>query len=86
MPLTADFELDEAAMLAAIERAPARRSIYIAYPNNPTAQPVRRRGRSTQIVAAVGAQHGLVVIDEAYQPFASAHLDAAPAPATSTCW
>ena len=36
VPLTPDFELDEAAMLAAIERD--RPSvIYIAYPNNPTA-------------------------------------------------
>jgi histidinol-phosphate aminotransferase len=43
VPLTADFELDEAAMLAAIERhRPAM--TYIAYPNNPTGQPVRRRG------------------------------------------
>ena len=36
VPLTADFELDEAAMLAAIEST-ARRITYIAYPNNPTA-------------------------------------------------
>ena len=36
VPLTAGFELDEAAMLAAIERhRPA--ITYIAYPNNPTA-------------------------------------------------
>jgi histidinol-phosphate aminotransferase len=36
VPLTADFELDEAAMLAAIEQhRPAL--TYLAYPNNPTA-------------------------------------------------
>ncbi len=36
VPLTADFELDEAAMLAAIAREqPA--IVYLAYPNNPTA-------------------------------------------------
>ena len=36
VPLTPDFELDEAAMLAAIEQhRPAL--TYIAYPNNPTA-------------------------------------------------
>ncbi len=36
MPLTADFELDEAAMLAAIaQHKPA--IVYLAYPNNPTA-------------------------------------------------
>ncbi len=34
VPLTADFELDEAAMLAAIqEHQPS--IIYLAYPNNP---------------------------------------------------
>jgi histidinol-phosphate aminotransferase len=69
VPLTADFELDEPAMLAAIEQhRPAL--TYIAYPNNPTAnlwddEVIQR------IVQAVGRQHGLVVIDEAYQPFSS---------------
>jgi histidinol-phosphate aminotransferase len=29
-----------------------------------------------RIVAAVGAQNGLVVFDEAYQPFSSRSLDA----------
>lgn len=67
--LTADFELDEAAMLAAI--AEHRPTItYLAYPNNPTAnlwdaEVIRR------LIAAVGEQGGLVVMDEAYQPFAS---------------
>ena len=42
VPLTRDFELDEAAMLAAIEQhRPA--IIYIAYPEQPDRQPVRRR-------------------------------------------
>jgi histidinol-phosphate aminotransferase len=69
VPLTADFELDEAAMLAAIERhRPA--VTYLAYPNNPTAN-LWDDGVIDRIVAAVGAQHGLVVFDEAYQPFAS---------------
>ena len=70
VPLTADFELDEAAMLAAIERH--RPSItYIAYPNNPTAN-LWSESTIDAIVAAVGAQpRGLVVFDEAYQPFAS---------------
>jgi histidinol-phosphate aminotransferase len=69
VPLTADFELDEAAMLLAIAREkPA--IVYLAYPNNPTAnlwddQVIER------IVEAQGAQGGLVVMDEAYQPFAS---------------
>jgi histidinol-phosphate aminotransferase len=69
VPLTADFQLDEAAMLAAIERQrPAL--TYIAYPNNPTAN-LFDDGVIDRLVAAVGAQRGLVVFDEAYQPFAS---------------
>jgi histidinol-phosphate aminotransferase len=67
--LTADLELDEAAMLAAIEQhRPA--ITYIAYPNNPTAN-LWDDAVIDRIVAAVGAQHGLVVFDEAYQPFAA---------------
>jgi histidinol-phosphate aminotransferase len=69
VPLTANFELDEAAMLAAIaQHKPA--VVYLAYPNNPTgtlwdADVIER------IVVAQGQQGGLVVMDEAYQPFAS---------------
>jgi histidinol-phosphate aminotransferase len=69
VPLTAGFELDLAAMLAAIEaHRPAL--TYIAYPNNPTANLFDERGVE-HVVAAVGAQDGLVVFDEAYQPFSS---------------
>ena len=69
VPLSADFELDEAAMLAAIEtHRPAL--TYIAYPNNPTAN-LFDDAVIDRIVAAVGRQSGLVVFDEAYQPFAS---------------
>jgi histidinol-phosphate aminotransferase len=69
VPLTPRFELDEAAMLAAIEaHRPA--ITYIAYPNNPTAN-LFDEGVVERIVAAVGAQSGLVVLDEAYQPFSS---------------
>lgn len=69
VPLTADFELDEVAMLAAIEQhRPAL--TYIAYPNNPTAN-LWDDAVIDRIVAAVGAQQGLVVFDEAYQPFAA---------------
>ncbi|MET0544639.1 MAG: histidinol-phosphate transaminase, partial [Variovorax sp.] len=68
VPLTADFELDEAAMLAAIAREkPA--IVYLAYPNNPTAN-LWSDATIDRLVAAQGAQGGLVVIDEAYQPFA----------------
>ena len=69
VPLKPDFELDEAAMLAAIEQhRPAL--TYIAYPNNPTAN-LFSDAIIDRIVAAVGAQQGLVVFDEAYQPFSS---------------
>jgi histidinol-phosphate aminotransferase len=66
VPLTPDFELDEAAMLAAIEQhRPAL--IYLAYPNNPTAN----LWDDAVIDRIIEAAPGLVVMDEAYQPFAS---------------
>jgi histidinol-phosphate aminotransferase len=69
VPLTASFELDEAAMLAAIEEhRPAL--TYIAYPNNPTAN-LFDDASVQRIIQAVGRQQGLVVMDEAYQPFSS---------------
>ena len=69
VPLTPDFELDEPAMLAAIARhQPA--ITYIAYPNNPTAT-LWDEGAVQRIIDAAGAQGGIVVMDEAYQPFAS---------------
>ena len=68
VPLTADFELDEAAMLAAIaEHKPA--ITYLAYPNNPTAN-LWDDAAIENIINAVGKHGGLVVMDEAYQPFA----------------
>jgi histidinol-phosphate aminotransferase len=70
VPLTPNFELDEAAMLAAIEREKPALT-YIAYPNNPTGNLFDER-IVQRIVDAVGAQgSGLVVFDEAYQPFSS---------------
>ncbi|WP_431275399.1 histidinol-phosphate transaminase [Variovorax ureilyticus] len=68
VPLTADFELDEGAMLDAIAREkPA--IVYLAYPNNPTAN-LWDDATIERIIEAQGEQGGLVVIDEAYQPFA----------------
>ena len=69
VPLTANFELDEAAMLAAIEQSKPALT-YIAYPNNPTGN-LFDEAVVQKIVDAVGAQDGLVVFDEAYQPFSS---------------
>jgi histidinol-phosphate aminotransferase len=69
VPLTADFELDEVAMLAAIaQHKPS--IVYLAYPNNPTGN-LWNDDTIEKIVLAQGAQGGLVVMDEAYQPFAS---------------
>jgi histidinol-phosphate aminotransferase len=69
VPLTADFELNTPAMLAAIEaHKPA--ITYIAYPNNPTAN-LWDADAIRSIIAACRAYGGMVVIDEAYQPFSS---------------
>ncbi len=69
VPLTADFEIDEAAMLAAIAKHKPS-IVYLAYPNNPTGN-LWNDDTIEKIVLAQGAQGGLVVMDEAYQPFAS---------------
>ncbi len=67
--LTPDFELDPVAMEAAIaQHRPA--ITYIAYPNNPTAT-LWDDAAVLRTIDAAGAQGGIVVIDEAYQPFAS---------------
>ena len=67
VPLREDFTLDTEAFLAAMAKEkPAL--VWIAFPNNPTgnAFPV------ADIERIIRAAPGLVVIDEAYQPFAGA--------------
>ena len=65
VPLAPDFSLDRAAMLAAIaEDQPA--VIFIAWPNNPTGNLFDRE----TVEAVLAAAPGLVVLDEAYLPFA----------------
>ena len=69
VPLKADLSLDKPAMLAAIARhKPA--VTFIAYPNNPTGG-LFDAADIVEIIRAVG-DTGLVVIDEAYSPFARA--------------
>ena len=69
VPLTADFELDEPALLAAIaHHQPA--IIYLAYPNNPTAN-LWDESAMARVVAAARQTSSIVVMDEAYQPFSS---------------
>jgi histidinol-phosphate aminotransferase len=67
VPLKPDFTLDKAAMLAAIaQHKPA--ITYLAYPNNPTGT-LFDADAMVEIIRAVG-DSGVVVVDEAYQPFA----------------
>jgi histidinol-phosphate aminotransferase len=74
VPLMADFELDVPAMLAAItQHRPA--ITYLAYPNNPTAN-LWGDDAMEAVIHAAAEVGGLVVIDEAYQPFAAkSYLD-----------
>jgi histidinol-phosphate aminotransferase len=67
VPLREDFTLDLEMFLAAMQRdKPAL--VWIAFPNNPTgnAFPV------ADVERIIAAAPGLVVVDEAYQPFAGA--------------
>lgn len=74
VPLTAEFELDEPAMLQALsEHQPA--IVYLAYPNNPTAN----LWDDAVIGRIIAAAPGFVVLDEAYQPFAGrSYIDRLP--------
>jgi len=65
VPLRADFTLDTNAVLAAIAEHPPA-VVFISYPNNPTGNLFDRGG----IEAILRSAPGLVVIDEAYLPFA----------------
>ncbi|MBF6648619.1 histidinol-phosphate transaminase [Methylobacter sp. BlB1] len=68
IPLRADdFDLDVPAMLSAIE-AHQPSVIFLAYPNNPTGNLFSEDA----MLAVIKAANGLVVIDEAYAPFADA--------------
>ena len=65
VPLSGDFSLDMPAMLTSIKKHnPA--VIFLAYPNNPTANLFD----DADLLAIIEASKGIVVIDEAYQPFA----------------
>lgn len=71
VPLKADFTLDRGAMLAAIaEHKPAL--LFLAYPNNPTGN-LYDADDMVALIEAMGEQ-GIVVVDEAYEPFAQQSL------------
>jgi len=65
VPLTAGFELDADAVIAAMTREEAP-LVFIAYPNNPTGN-LFDTGAVERVIRHAP---GLVVIDEAYHPFA----------------
>jgi histidinol-phosphate aminotransferase len=65
VPLREDFSLDREAMLSALDRhRPSL--VFLAYPNNPTGNLFAR----ADVEAILERAPGLVVIDEAYRPFA----------------
>ncbi|MDO5652529.1 MAG: aminotransferase class I/II-fold pyridoxal phosphate-dependent enzyme [Brachymonas sp.] len=70
VPLKDDFQLDEDAMLQAIAQHRPE-LVFLAYPNNPTGTQWRTESMQ-RIIAAVGQNGGMAVVDEAYQPFSSA--------------
>jgi histidinol-phosphate aminotransferase len=69
VPLTANFALDVPAMVQTIQARPPA-IVYLAYPNNPTAN-LWDAGDMAKVIAAARAAGSIVAIDEAYQPFSS---------------
>ncbi len=68
IPLLKDtFELDITAILAAIKQTQPL-IIFLAYPNNPTGNLFNEQ----HIKSIIDAADGLVIVDEAYAPFANA--------------
>lgn len=66
VPLDVNYQLDATAMLAAIDKYdPAL--IFLAYPNNPTGNLWDRN----DIQAILDGSKGMVIMDEAYGPFAA---------------
>jgi histidinol-phosphate aminotransferase len=65
VPLDKDFDLDEAGMLKALRRYRPR-LVFLSSPNNPTGNCFS----SERMLKIIEASRGIVVVDEAYQPFA----------------
>jgi histidinol-phosphate aminotransferase len=77
VPLKADFSLDRAAMLAAIDKHKPS-LVFLAYPNNPTGN-LYDEADMVAIIEALG-ENGIAVVDEAYHPFArTSFMDKLPA-------
>ena len=69
VPLDPDWDLADGSILRAIEVSPPN-ILFIATPNNPTGNPIKRE-RLINVIEA--ASESLVVIDEAYADYASSH-------------
>ena len=65
VPLTASFELDTKALLAAVDKN--SKLLFICSPNNPTGNSFKR----SEILEITNAFQGIVVLDEAYIDFSS---------------
>ncbi len=69
VPLSPDFRLDVEALKTALTRhAPAL--VFLAYPNNPTGTLYER----AEVEALLALEDALIVVDEAYYPFARASV------------
>jgi histidinol-phosphate aminotransferase len=66
VPLDYDFDLDLRRMLSQIEKRKPR-LIFLSSPNNPTGN----RFSEEKIIKIIKASPGVVVVDEAYEPFAA---------------
>ncbi len=66
VPLDREFDIDIAKTLAAVKKEKPK-LIFLSSPNNPTGNCFS----SDSILKIIGASEGLVVVDEAYQPFSS---------------
>jgi len=65
IPLDEEFDLDTAKILAAIKKEKPK-LIFLSSPNNPTGNCFS----ADRILKIIEASKGLVIVDEAYQPFA----------------
>lgn len=66
VPLDKDFDLDMDGFLKAVRKEKPK-LIFLSSPNNPTGNCFS----SDRILKIIGASKGIVIVDEAYQPFSS---------------
>ena len=66
VPLDRDFDIDIDAMMAVLRKEKPK-IVFLSTPNNPTGNCFS----SEKVLKVIGESKGLVVVDEAYQPFSS---------------